>query len=756
MDDRVEQIAIVGMAGRFPGASSVDELWANLCEGVESIRPLTAEDLLAAGVDPATSRSPDYVAAGAPLEHADAFDASFFGISRREAELMDPQHRVFLECASAALEDAGYDPATFPGRIGVFGGVASNTYRQRVLDTRPDIIQMAGRYPLLIASEREYAITRTAFKLGLEGPALSVNTACSTSGVALHLACQSLLSGESDMALAGGARIAVPLTGGYLYEEDGILSPDGHCRPFDATAKGTVVGSGVAIVVVKRLSDALRDGDAIRAIVKSTAINNDGSEKIGYTAPGVRGQEAVIRDALAQAEVDASTIGYVEAHGTGTFIGDPIEVEALTRAYRRDTDAVGYCGLGSIKSNIGHLDAAAGVAGVIKAVLAIESGQIPPSLHFREPNPQIDFANSPFRVVDRLTDWPAELSPRRAAVSSFGLGGTNAHIILEEAPPSEPALPPLRDHHVFVLSAQTDDALERATERLATHFRANPDLDPADAAHTLVVGRRPLAKRRAVVAESVVAAAAALTEAVRTAPPDTLERPILFMFPGGEAQHVGMGRRLYEREPVFRHWFDRCSDLCGSRLDADLRHVVFAGAVTDLDRPTYALASIFATEYATARLLGSLGIHPDLMIGHSRGEYAAATLAGVLTLEDAVALVLLRGELFETLPAGAMLSVPMSYPDLAARVGNDLSIALVNKHDQCIVAGEETVVAQFERTLRGEGVESRRLRTAVAAHSHMVEPILQRFGDFASTINFRAPSIPIVTNITGEWSTQPQ
>ncbi|MBA3429722.1 MAG: aminotransferase class III-fold pyridoxal phosphate-dependent enzyme, partial [Actinobacteria bacterium] len=750
-DEFREEVVIVGMAGRFPGAASVVEFWANLRDGVESIRGLGADELAAAGVDPVRAASDDYVSAAAPLEHADAFDAAFFGYTPRDAQIMDPQHRVFLECAWSALEDAGYDPATCPGSVGLFGGVGPNTYRQQVLETRPDILASSGRYPLLIGSEREYAISRAAFKLGLKGPVVAVATACSTSGVALHLACQSVLSGECDMALAGGARVAVPLAAGYVYEEDGILSPDGHCRAFDADARGTVVGSGVAIVVVKRLSDALRDGDAIRSIIKGTAINNDGADKIGFTAPGVSGQETVIRQALEMADVDASSIGYVEAHGTGTFLGDPIEVEALTRAYRADTDAVGYCGIGSVKTNIGHLDAGAGMAGVIKATLALESGEIPPSLNFSAPNPQIDFGASPFWVVDRLTAWPSELSPRRAAVSSFGLGGTNAHVILEQPPAADRSTPSTRDHQLFLLSGRTERSLDRATRALAERLERLQDLEPADVAHTLAVGRHHQRRRRAVVASDCLQAARALHAAVeRPAGEAVSDRPTVFMFPGGGAQYVGMGQRLHATEPAFRRAFDRCADLSEQSLGVNLRALVFgAGEPAELDRPALALPALFATEYAVAHLLESLAVGPSIMIGHSLGEYTAAHLAGVMGLEDALALVSLRGRLFEELSPGAMISVQLPAADLERQLGDDLSIAVINKPDLCTVAGSDRAVADLERRLADDGVETRRLRIAVAAHSHLVEPILARFGEFAATIDFSEPQIPFVSNLTG-------
>jgi acyl transferase domain-containing protein len=457
-----DEIAIIGMTGRFPGAGTIREFWENLQNGVESIHILTPEELRAGGVSEAEINDPEYVPVTAALADGDCFDAAFFGCTKRDAEIMDPQHRIFLECAWAALEDAGYDPETYEGAIGVFGGVAPNTYLPNVLMTRPDIMDLVGGYPILIGSEREYAITRVAYKLNLRGPAVSIATACSTSGVALHLAYQSVLSGETDMALVGGGRVRAPFNVGYRYEPDGILSPDGHCRAFDANAAGTIRGSGMAMIVIKRLSDAIRDGDTVRALVKGTAINNDGSVKIGYTAPGMEGQEAVIAEALEMAEVDPATITYVEAHGTGTFLGDPIEVGALTGAYRRYTDRTQYCAIGSVKSNIGHLDTGAGTVGIIKTVLAMQHGQIPPTVGFSQPNPQIDFQNSPFFVNDTLRDWIVDDGPRRAGVSAFGLGGTNAHIVLEEAPPIVRSASDRR-WHLILLSARTPAALEQST-----------------------------------------------------------------------------------------------------------------------------------------------------------------------------------------------------------------------------------------------------------------------------------------------------
>ncbi|MEL7208284.1 MAG: polyketide synthase, partial [Actinomycetota bacterium] len=485
-----EELAIIGMSGRFPGAADVDELWQLVLAGGQAMHDVPLDALRALGVPEDRAADPRYVAVVSALDHADCFDAEFFGLSRREAEIMDPQHRILLECAWGALEHAGYDPATVDGRIGVFGGVAQNSYLRQVLSTRPDIMEQFAGYPLLIGSEREYAITRIAFQLDLRGPAISVNTACSTSGVALHLAGQSLLAGECDVALVGGARIQAPLGVGYRYEPDGILSPDGRCRPFDAAAAGTIAASGAAMLALKRLSDAERDGDTVHGVVRGTAVNNDGGDKAGFTAPGHQGQIDVIGEALAVAEVDAGSISYVEAHGTGTHLGDPIEVAALTAAFGADGTGPDRCVLGSVKSNIGHLDAAAGVAGIIKTVMAMRHHVLPPTANFVVPNPEIDFDAGPFVVTDQPEHWPATDRPRRAGVSSFGLGGTNSHVILEEPPPGD-SMPTTREHHLVTLSARTPEALDAAAHRLADHLDgpAGPDR-LADVAHTLAVGRR--------------------------------------------------------------------------------------------------------------------------------------------------------------------------------------------------------------------------------------------------------------------------
>ncbi len=757
-------IAIVGMAGRFPGARSVDELWENLRSGVESIRRLEPDELRRAGVPEDDISDPDYVPATAGLDDPKRFDASFFGYLPREAEVMDPQQRHFLECAWEALESAGYDPARSEGRIGIFGGVARNTYLLEILRRAPDFLERLGEYEGLIGSEKDFLATRVAYKLDLRGPAVDVQSACSTSGVALHLACQSLLTGECDMALAGGGRILVPLDHGYRYEEGGILSPDGRCRAFDAGARGTVRGSGMAFVVVKRLQDALADEDFVHAVIRGTAVNNDGAEKAGFTAPGVRGQAEVIAEALAVAGVGADSIGYVEAHGTGTAVGDPIEVAALTRAFRETTDRTGYCALGSVKTNLGHLDAGAAVTGVIKAALALRYGEIPPSLHFEEPNPEIAFEGSPFFVADELRPWPRGETPRRAGVSSFGLGGTNFHAVLEEAPER----PVTTDgdapsHHLLVLSARDGAALDDATERLASHLEERPGARIGDVAHTLQVGRRAFEHRRAVVCRGLDDAPSALRTAAEEARPDSAalrsgEMPLVFLFPGGGAQHPGMGRELHRDEPVYRRALERCL----GAMDEDLRERVgeflldgnpgSEGADGSLEGPSLALPALFATEYALARLLVSWGLEPAALVGHSMGEYAAACLAGVFTVDDAVALVALRGRLFETTPSGAMTAVPLPADEIEALELGGLSVAAENRPDACVVSGHVSAIETLEERMEARGVECRRLHIDVAAHSPLVDSILEPFRRFVEEeVELNRPDLPFLSNVTGTW-----
>lgn len=750
-------IAIVGMAGRFPGAPDVETYWSNIANRVESVVRYTAEDLAASGVDPALLATPDYVPAGAPLADAECFDAAFFGVKPAEARLMDPQHRLLLECAWAALEDAGIDPATFEGRIGVFAGVARNTYFANLLATRPDVLDAAGEYQAMIAGEKDFPATRVAYKFNLRGPAVNVQTACSTSGVAVHLACQSLRAGDCDVALVGGGRILVPLRAGYRYEEGAILSPDGHCRAFDAQARGTIRGSGAGVIVLRRLDDALRDRDHVRALVKGSAINNDGSAKVGFTAPSLTGQAAAISEALATAGVSADTVGYVEAHGTGTAIGDPIEIAALTRAFRRTTRRTGYCAVSSVKANIGHLDAGAAVAGIIKVVHALQRKQIPPSPNFERPNPEIDFKGSPFYVPTEVTEWRSD-GPRRAGVSSFGLGGTNAHIVLEEAPPTENK-GSARTRHLLLLSARTPEQVDTATRRLKDHLATRPDLDLADAAYTLQIGRRAFPHRRALVCRDRDDALRVLDASdARRVIDGNAERPatgVTFLFPGQGAQYVNMARPLYESEPLFRAEVDACAEVLRPLLDLDLRAILYPdadkleSAQEQIRQTAITQPALFVIEYALARLWLSWGVEPAAMIGHSLGEYVAACLAGVFRRDDALRLIARRARMMQERPPGAMLAVRSPLEKFAAELTPQTAVAALNAPNATVVSGEHEAIAALESRLTAREIECRRLPTSHAFHSPMMEPIVAEFAQYVSTIPRANPSRRWISSLTG-------
>jgi phthiocerol/phenolphthiocerol synthesis type-I polyketide synthase E len=651
-----DAVAVVGMAGRFPGADTPEEFWRNLREGVEAIRFFSPEEMEEAGLPPEMVRHPAYVAAHGVVERVEWFDAGFFGFSPREAEIMDPQVRLFLESAWEALERAGYDPDRYDGAVGVFAGATMNHYLMQAVQADPGVLQRSGGLQAGILNHN-FIATWTSYKLGLRGPSVNLQTACSTSLVAVHLAAQSLLAGECSMALAGGASIQVPQKRGYLWEEGGILSPDGHCRAFDAEAGGTVDGSGVGVVVLKRMEDALADGDVVHAVIRASAVNNDGSLKAGFTAPSVAGQAAVISEALALSRVDPETIGYVECHGTATPLGDPIEVAALTQAYRARTARRGFCALGGVKTNVGHLDVAAGVAGFVKAVQSLKHREIAPSLHFRAANPEIDLDASPFFVNAGLRAWETAGHPRRAGVSSFGIGGTNAHVILEEAP--EPATAaPGRPVHVLALSARSEEALDRATAELAGWLEAHPDAPLADVAFTLQAGRRAFRNRRILLAADTAEAAAALREPgtprALTLSGEPGSRPVALFFPGGDAPAPGSCLETYEGEPAFREAVDACADLLRPRLGADVRDPLLRADVAP-PAPASALAqcALFAAEYGLARLWEAWGLRPEAVAGEGTGELVAAAVAGILPLEDALAFALARGRLLEARASGA-------------------------------------------------------------------------------------------------------
>ncbi|GAB7051214.1 type I polyketide synthase [Catenuloplanes indicus] len=750
-------IAVIGMAGRFPGAADVDAFWHALRRGDESVRPV-----------PAGAPVAGFTPAHGVLDGADEFDADHFGYAPNEAMIIDPQQRLFLECAHEALERAGYGAPPGRGRVGVFAGGSTTDYRA-VLQSRLADLPFVDEWQLRLATAPDFLATRAAYKLGLHGPAVAVQTACSTSLVAVHLAMQALLAGECDTALAGGAAVHVPHPR-IAYTEGGILSPDGHCRAFDADARGTVGGSAVAVVLLKPLSDALRDGDHVHAVLRGSAINNDGAGKVGFTAPSVAGQARVVRAAHLVADVDPDSITYVEAHGTGTPLGDPVEIAALTEAFRRGTQRRGYCAIGSVKTNIGHTDAAAGVTGLIKTVLAAEHGYLPPSLHFRAPNPEIDFAGSPFVVNAAGRPWEPDGIPRRAGVNALGVGGTNAHVIVEQ-PPARPPAPAVRAWHLLPLSARTPSALAATGDRLAGALTAGRH-ELSDVAWTLQTGRAAHPRRTYVVARDAVEAAAALRGLPAGPDPESgvttggavatgTAPEVVFLFPGQGSQHVHMGRGLYEQEPVFRRHLDECARAAEPVLGFDLRAVLYppAGDEVAEKRARDLLGGIetgqpavFAVEYALLRLLTDWGVTPTAVAGHSLGAFAAACAAGVLSGADAARLVATRGMLLGTLPAGTMLAVRQPEAEVAASLPPGLTVAAVNGPGQCTVSGPAALTVAFAGELARRGVEARVLPIATAGHSPLVEPILDTFRQAVESVTLREPAVPLLSDTSGDWA----
>jgi len=754
-------IAIIGMALRVPGASSIEEFWSNLRQGVESLRTYSDEELAGRGVSAATLADPNYVKAGMPLAGLDQFDPEFFGFSPKEAAILDPQHRQFYEVAWEALERAGHPPKSFDGNIGVFAGCGMGAYFAFNLLSNRDLVDSVGLFLLRhTGNDKDFLATRVSYSFDLKGPSVNVQTACSTSLVATHMAVQSLLARESDIALAGGVTIELPHGLGYHYTEGEILSPDGHCRSFDHRSKGTVFGSGVGVVVLRRLSDALAAGDHIHAVIKGSAVNNDGSTKVGYLAPSVDGQAAAIAEALAIANVSADTVTYVECHGTATPVGDPIEIAALTQGFRESSTRVGYCRVGSVKSNIGHLDTAAGVASLIKTALALEHKQIPPSLNFEKPNPTIAFDGSPFVVASKLTEWKSDGTPRRAGVNSLGVGGTNAFVVLQEAPP-RPAREPEADAQMLVLSARNKRALDDASARLAAWMRSHPEQSLADVSYTLLEGRHGFEHRRVLGAKTHEEAAALLeSNDARRVFNHTLEldQPsVVFMYPGGGAQYFQMGRGLYATEPVFREHIDRGLAILKSRFQADLSPVFFADegarehAVEQLAKPSVQLPLIFLVEYALTRLWQHYGVEPAAIVGHSLGENTAACVAGVIGFEDALGLVLLRGQLMDEVPEGGMLSVQLPAKELMPHLGRELDLAAANSPQLSVASGPVVLLDQLAAKLTSRGIESQRVRINIAAHSRLLDGILDRFRQYLRSIRLNEPTLPIISNRTGTW-----
>lgn len=743
-----DQIAIVGMAGRFPGAADLAEFWSNLRSGTESISFLSEPELAASVLVPPRSRQhPDFVPAAGILAGADLFDHGFFGMSLREARWTDPQQRVFLELAWAALEDAGIDPRRAPGRVSVYAGAANSGHLLGLLGELGD--DPASLYEAMGSATADNLATWVAFALRLRGEAVTVHTACSTGLAAVHAGCQSLLLGQSTVAIAGAVRIALPQHTGYVYQEGMILSRDGHCRAFDATASGTVPGNGAGVVVLRPLADALAAGDHIYAVIKGSAINNDGHRGVGYTAPSVPGQAEVIAEAMEFAGASGNDIGYVEAHGTGTPLGDPIEIAALTRAYRASTARVGDCPVGSVKSNIGHLDTAAGMAGLIKVALMLHHGEIPATLHVSRPNPAIDFADSPFHPNTERRAWPRGQRPRLAGVSSFGIGGTNVHAVLEEAPVREASASSPRRHQLVTLSARTPAALAMMATDLAAHLERAP-ADLADVAFTRAVGRAAFDHRRTVVAADPPELVAALRKPAQVAAPAVAEAQVVFLFPGQGAASYGMAGALYDAEPVFAEELDLVLATLQPHLDRPLLPALRDGDGPMLD-PQLAHPALFAVEYALARTWMRWGVQPHALLGHSFGEYAAACVAGIWKLDEAARLAVLRGRLVARMPEGAMLAVALDETAIRSYLDGEVAVAAVNGDGRCVISGPPQAVAATADRLAGDGVATVPLPVRYAFHSAAVEPVLAELKRAAAACDVSPPAVPVISSLTGSW-----
>ena len=772
MDDRnstsaPDGIAIIGMSGRFPGAGDVDQFWQNLIQGVDSVSRFTEVELeYSVASQETVAQGQKFIRARGVINGADLFDADFFGMYPREAQLIDPQHRLFLECAWEALEASGHAPQRYPGLIGVYAGLAMNTYLlhnlcvDRAFAADFSANYQVGGYPTMLGNDKDFMPTRVSYKLNLRGPSMTVQSACSTSLVAVCQACTSLLTYQCDMALAGGVSITFPQKRDYQYQEEGLASADGTCRTFDADACGTVFGHGVAVVLLKRLGDAIADGDPILAVIKGFAVNNDGCDKIGYAAPSVNAQAEVTAMAQAAAGIHPDTVSYVEAHGTATPLGDPIEVAALTSAFRRGgTSRNQYCALGTGKTHIGHLDVAAGATGLIKTVLQLQHEFIPPLLHFKSPNPKIDFSNSPFFPVSTPMEWKRGDAPRRAGVSAMGIGGTNAHIVVEEAPLSSSG--PSRKSQLLLLSAKTATALTAMSTRLADYLERHPESSLADVAFTLQRGRQRFRYRQALLATSSVEAVerlrAADQETTCTAQAPAQPPPLVFLFPGQGAQFVDMGRGLYEHEPVFREAVDECAEYLKNHLQLDIRTLLYpeaasrAQAERAINETRVTQPTIFTVEYALARLWMSWGIKPSLLIGHSVGEYVAAVLAGVFTLEDALGVLAARAKLMQDLPGGSMLAVRRGAAELEQMLPSDVAIAAINSPFLTTLSGPTATLRKLQESFEGSGIFCRLLPTSHAFHSPMMDPIVGPFTELVGKVRQQKPALPWVSTYTGTW-----
>ncbi|AOT10638.1 type I polyketide synthase [Pseudoalteromonas luteoviolacea] len=757
-------IAVIAMTGRFPGAESVEDFWQNLSQGVESVKFFDHEELKGMGIDEHLLDNPKFVAADAVLDDLDQFDARFFNISPREAEITDPQQRLFLEASWEVMEKAGYAPEKYDGVVGVYAGTALSGYMMRNLKSNRGLIERVGTFKTMLANDKDFLSTKVSYQMGLTGPSVNVNTLCSSSAVAIHLAVESLLNFQTDLSIAGGVSFQITRNEAFFYQEGNIGAPDGHCRAFDERAAGTVSGSGLGVLVLKRLEEAVEDGDNILAVIKGTAINNDGSDKASYTAPSAEGQASVITAAQEMAGVEPESVTYIEAHGTGTNLGDPIEVSGLTKSFQRQTEETGFCALGSVKTNIGHLVTAGGVASVIKTVLALQHRQIPASLNFERPNPKIDFENSPFFVNTELREWESRMGyPLRAGVSSFGIGGTNAHIVLEEAPVVEEG-DQGRSALFFPLSAKTDTALDTMKKNLAEFISNNPGVSLADVAYTLQVGRNDFEHRQGFVSSNEEQLLSQLRgesfDGVFVSQQKSTDRAVVFLFPGQGSQYPDMAKSLYQTEVVFAEYVDNCAEILLPILGEDIRNVIFgddkALVEEKLSQTQFTQPALFVIEYALAKLWQHWGIEPEAMMGHSIGEYVAACLSGVFSLNDALNIVVKRGQLMNAMAPGAMLSVNLAASEVTEQLSDDLWLAAENSDGLSVVSGTEAAIEQLEAKLAKQGIEAKRLRTSHGFHSGMMDPALAEFTACLEQIEFAELTIPFISNVTGDWITAEQ
>ncbi|MBL4605543.1 MAG: type I polyketide synthase, partial [Flavobacteriaceae bacterium] len=752
------KIAIIGMSCRMPGADDIKEFWNNLVEGIESISTFTDDELRDSGISESTIQDPNYVKARGIVDGADLFDATFFGITPRDAEIMDPQHRIFLECAWHAFEDAGYDPEKTKARVGVFGGTGTAWYLNSVT-TNSEVAKNSSGTSIITATDRDYVATRVSYKLNLTGPSFTVQSACSTSMVAVVMGVNSLLSYQCDMVIAGGATVHLPEKDGYMYYEGGIESIDGVCRTFDKDASGTVFSRGAGTVLLKRYEDAVADGDHIYATILGGAINNDGGNKAGFTAPSVEGQVEAATEAIELANISAESIGYVEAHGTATNVGDPIEVNSLSEAFGAYTDNKQYCAIGSVKTNIGHLDSASGVAGLMKAVLALHKKKIPAHLNYKTPNPKIDFPNSPFYVITETKDWTKNGdSPRRALVNSFGVGGTNACVVLEE----HKKIVKEKDKKIntLCLSAKNAEALEDTRARLLDFVTENPTVDSTDLAYTYQVGRRAFSNRGTLSFNDRDDLIAKLENAENLQKGNCEEddKPLIFIFPGQGNQYHKMGLDLYNENELFQKTVDYCCQLILDEFGIDIKHELFyeedaEKAKKALEQTYITQPAIFIISYAMAQVGLSKGMKPEAMIGHSVGEYVAACMSGIMNLEDALRAVTKRGQLIQDLPGGSMLAVLQNEDKILPFLFDGVEVAAINNPGLTVVAGPDEHIEKLEGKLKDGGFFSKRLSTSHAFHSAMMDPCLDEFAKIFDNIKLSAPKIPIISTVTGDIMT---